>query len=175
MLTHVYSMVPLVLVYVSEYTINQGIAPTLLYPLETTPFLQYRSFYPTYSAIYQSGVFVSRSSISFFRVHNIYVPALLQVVNLTFLVLHSIHNFIPNVYVVFAIIFWEGLLGGSTYVNAFAEIADNVPQEDREFSLGVTSVSDSAGICLAGFLGMALETSLCNYQVRNGRDWCKRL
>jgi hypothetical protein len=55
----------------------------------------------------------------------------------------------------------EGLLGGLVYVNTFAEI-DNVPKEDREFSLGATSVSDSGGICVAGFIGMALEVSYAN-------------
>ena len=78
-------------------------------------------------------------------------------------------------YIIFAIVFWEGLLGGLVYVSTFAEITDNVPQEDREFSLGATSVSDSGGICIAGFLGMAVETLLCRYQVRHGRDFCTKL
>ena len=60
-------------------------------------------------------------------------------------------------------------------MSTFAEITDNVPQEDREFSLGATSVSDSGGICIAGFLSMAVETVLCRYQVRHGRDFCKKL
>lgn len=51
-------------------------------------------------------------------------------------------------YIVFAIIFWEGLLGGAVYVNTFTEIMDRVPQEEREFSLGATSVSDSGGYVL---------------------------
>lgn len=71
------------------------------------------------------------------------------------------------------IIFWEGLLGGLVYVSTFAEITDNVPKEDREFSLGATSVSDSGGICIAGFLGMAVEVSLCRWQVNHGRNYCK--
>ena len=47
------SMLPLLLVYIAEYTINQGVAPTLLFPLSTTPFGHYRAFYPTYNAIYR--------------------------------------------------------------------------------------------------------------------------
>ncbi len=53
-------MFPLLLVYIAEYTINQGVAPTLLFPLPQTPFKHYRAFYPTYNAIYQVGVFISR-------------------------------------------------------------------------------------------------------------------
>lgn len=82
-------------------------------------------------------------------------------------------NFLPNFYVVCVIIFWEGLLGGLVYVSTFAEITDNVPKEDREFSLGATSVSDSAGICIAGFVSMAFEVSLCNWQIQHGREFCK--
>lgn len=50
---------------------------------------------------------------------------------------------------------------------------ERVPEADREFSLGATSVSDSAGICVAGFIGMVLEVALCGWQVEGGRDWCR--
>ncbi len=168
-------MLPLLLVYIAEYTINQGVAPTLLFPLEQSPFSEYRAFYPFYGFLYQLGVFVSRSSTPFYRIHHLYLPSFLQVANLVLLTLHALMNFIPSVYLVFAIIFWEGLLGGAVYVNTFAEIMENVPIEDREFSLGATSVSDSGGICVAGFIGMALEVWLCDWQVQHGRDWCRRI
>ncbi|KAF2116570.1 batten's disease protein Cln3 [Lophiotrema nucula] len=166
-------MLPLLLVYIAEYTINQGVAPTLLFPLKSSPFQEYRSFYSTYNAIYQVGVFISRSSTPFIRIHHLYVPSFLQIFNLVILTLHAMFNFIPHFYVVCIIIFWEGLLGGLVYVSTFAEITDNVPKEDREFSLGATSVSDSGGICAAGFIGMAFEVWLCKWQVNHGRKYCK--
>lgn len=168
-------MLPLLLVYIAEYTINQGVAPTLLFPLHKSPFTEYRAFYPFYGFLYQLGVFISRSSTPFFRIHHLYFPSLLQVANLVLLTLHALFNFIPSVYIVFIVIFWEGLLGGAVYVNTFAEIMENVPPQEREFSLGATSVSDSGGICIAGFLGMAMEVWLCNWQVGHGRDWCRRV
>ncbi|KAK3989625.1 batten's disease protein Cln3 [Cladorrhinum sp. PSN332] len=168
-------MLPLLLVYVAEYTINQGVAPTLLFPLEQSPFSEFRSFYPFYGFLYQVGVFISRSSTPWFRIHHLYLPSLLQVANLVLLTLHALLNFIPSVYLIFVIIFWEGLLGGAVYVNTFAEIMENVRAEDREFSLGATSVSDSGGICIAGFVGMALEVYLCDWQVQQGRDYCRRI
>ena len=91
------------------------------------------------------------------------------------LLAQSLYFYIPSVYIVFLVVFWEGLLGGAVYVNTFAEIMENVPEEEREFSLGATSVSDSAGICVAGFIGMVLEGALCRRQVEGGRDWCTRL
>ncbi|KAK3311986.1 protein btn-1, partial [Apodospora peruviana] len=168
-------MLPLLLVYIAEYTINQGVSPTLLFPLEGTPFSEFREFYPFYGFLYQVGVFISRSSTPWFRIHHLYLPSFLQVGNLVLLTLHALLNFIPSVYIVFVVIFWEGLLGGAVYVNTFAEIMENVPVEEREFSLGATSVSDSGGICIAGFLGMAVEVWLCDWQVEHGRDWCRRI
>ncbi|KAF6810292.1 Protein BTN1-like protein 2 [Colletotrichum plurivorum] len=168
-------MLPLLLVYVAEYTINQGVAPTLLFPLDESPFREFREFYPFYGFLYQLGVFISRSSTPFVRIHRLYVPSMLQVGNLALLTAHAMLWFLPSVYVVFAIVFWEGLLGGAVYVNTFAEIMESVPAEDREFSLGATSVSDSGGICIAGFLGILLEVRLCSWQVANGRDWCRKI
>ncbi|PTB75096.1 batten's disease protein Cln3 [Trichoderma longibrachiatum ATCC 18648] len=168
-------MAPLLLVYVAEYTINQGVSPTLLFPLESSPFSEYREFYPFYGFLYQIGVFISRSSTAFIRIHHLYLPSLLQVGNLLLLTLHAMFFFIPSVYIVFIIIFWEGLLGGAVYVTCFAEIMENVPAEEREFSLSATTVSDSGGICIAGLISIVMETSLCDYQVAHGRDWCQRV
>ncbi|KAL4893117.1 CLN3 protein-domain-containing protein [Aspergillus ambiguus] len=167
-------MLPLLLVYVAEYTINQGVSPTLLFPLDQSPFARYRAFYPAYNAIYQVGVFISRSSTPFFRIHDLYFPSFLQIVNLILLTLHALFDFIPSVYIIFFVIFWEGLLGGLVYVNTFAEIGERVPKEDREFSLGATTVSDSAGICIAGFVSMVFEVWLCDWQAAHGRDYCRR-
>ncbi|KAF1358994.1 batten's disease protein Cln3 [Lizonia empirigonia] len=166
-------MLPLLLVYIAEYTINQGVAPTLLFPLRDSPFTEYRSFYSTYAVIYQVGVFISRSSTPFIRIHHLYLPSFLQVANLVLLTLHAMFDFIPSYYIVCVVIFWEGLLGGLVYVSTFAEITDNVKKEDREFSLGATSVSDSGGICVAGFLSMGVEVGLCKWQVDHGRNYCK--
>jgi battenin len=169
-------MAPLLLVYIAEYTINQGVTPTLLFPLHHTPFDEYRSFYPVYAFLYQLGVFISRSSTPFIRIHNLYLPSFLQVGNLILLIIQSLYNIFGDtlgMYIVFIIIFWEGLLGGAVYVNTFAEIMEKIDEGEREFSLGATSVSDSGGICIAGFIGMVVEPWLCGRQVANGRAWCR--
>ena len=168
-------MLPLFLVYVAEYTINQGVSPTLLFPLDQTPFQHYRAFYPTYGAIYQLGVFISRSSLPFLRIRNLYVPSILQVCNLGIVIAQAMVFWIPSVWFVFGIVFWEGLLGGLVYVSTYAAVREEVKEEEREFSLGAVTVSDSGGIFVAGLIGAVLEGRLCEWQVRHGRDWCRRL
>ncbi|PKS10893.1 hypothetical protein jhhlp_002651 [Lomentospora prolificans] len=168
-------MAPLLLVYIAEYTINQGVAPVLLFPLKETPFEELREFYPFYGFLYQLGVFISRSSTPFIRIRHLYLPSLFQLGNLILLLLHAMFFYIPSVYIVFIIIFWEGLLGGGVYVNCFANILEEVPVKDREFSLGATSVSDSGGICIAGLISIFIEPRLCSWQVGQGRDWCRNV
>ncbi|KAK4964762.1 battenin CLN3 protein [Elasticomyces elasticus] len=168
-------MLPLFLVYTAEYTLNQGVLPTVLFPLQGTPFSEYRAFYPTYSFIYQAGVFVSRSSLPFLRIRQLYTPAMLQVANLALLTIQALTPFIPSVWIVFGIVFWEGLLGGLVYVSTYAAVREEVPEEEREISLGAVTVSDSAGIFIAGLLGVVMESQLCSWQVRHGVDWCRRL
>lgn len=165
-------MLPLALVYFAEYTINQGVAPTMLFPLAETPFDTFRDSYVMYGTIYQVGVFISRSSGSFFRINNLYLLGALQTINLVACILQSIYMYIPNIWVVFILIFYEGLLGGAAYVNTFMRVSEQIPLEDREFALGCVGISDSFGIVLAAGISLWVEPSLCNFQIKDGREWC---
>ena len=167
-------MVPLFLVYVAEYTINQGVTPTLLFPLSEMPFEKYRDAYPTYQTLYQLGVFISRSSSLLFRVHNLYLPSILQLINLLALILQALFVYLPNVYFIFIIIFYEGILGGLVYINAYHEATETLSASEREFGLGAMSQADSGGVVVAAFLSIGLELGLCSYQTAHGRPYCHR-
>jgi battenin len=80
---------------------------------------------------------------------------------------------IPNIYLMFILIFYEGLLGGFAYVNTFMKVSETVSTEDREFSMGAVGISDSSGIVIAGLISMWLEKALCTYQKGTGRQWCE--
>lgn len=131
-------IIPLVMVYFFEYTINQGVAPTLLYPLPTRsnhPLLslvikQLKDYYPFYQLTYQTFVFLSRSSISIFRLPAIpkrylWVPAILQGLLLVILTTESVYAWFrasiasPLSIVLVCV---EGLAGGSAYVSVFYQI-----------------------------------------------------
>ena len=60
-----------------------------------------------------------------------------------------------------AIVLWEGLLGGLAYVNTFYRIYNEITQRYKEYSLSVTTLSDSIGITLAGFTALPVHDALC--------------
>ena len=165
-------MIPLFLVFWAEYTINQGVAPVLLFPVDETPFRQVRDHYVYYQFLYQVGVFLSRSSVQFFRIKHIWAISLLQVLTLIFLILNALLYFIPSVWIVFVIILWEGLLGGACYVNAFNNIREQVDPMYKEFAMGACSVADTFGIFTAALTAMGLRPALCRHQVAHGRNLC---
>lgn len=170
-------MLPLSTVYVSEYVINQGVSPTLLFPIDTLPkwlFRSYRDIYVVYGFLYQLGVFVSRSLISFVRIRQLHWLSLLQLFNLGLTIFQSVYD-VPflSIYPLLLLIFYEGLLGGALYVNTFVSVSEEVSKESREFSMGAVSISDSFGVVVAGCFNWWLEGKLCGMQVARGRDWCR--
>ncbi|OZJ06324.1 hypothetical protein BZG36_00703 [Bifiguratus adelaidae] len=154
-------ILPMFVVYWAEYTINQGVAPTLLFPVSKTPFANVRDHYVTYQALYQVGVFVSRSSVTFYPIHRVWIPALSQVVILFFFILQALFSFLPSIWIVFIVIFVEGLFGGAVYVNVFHRIRCEVPDVYKELSMGVVGMADGSGITLAGLISVVLEPLLC--------------
>lgn len=166
-------IVPLTTVYIGEYIINQGISPTLLFELDDMPFSTYRDAYVTYGTLYQVGVFISRSSAPFYRIYNLYAPAILQTINVAICVLQSMYMIVPSIYPLFLLMIYEGLLGGFAYVNTYMLVSEQVSVSEREFSMGTVGMSDSAGIVVAALVSLYLEPSLCSYQLRTGRPWCR--
>lgn len=170
-------MLPLSSVYVSEYVINQGISPTLLFPLDDLPhwlFSTYRDIYVVYGFLYQLGVFILRSSMNFgIRIKQLYALSLLQFANVVITLYQSVYDApFSSIWPLMGLIFYEGLLGGFLYVNTFMSVSEDIPKTEREFSMGCVSISDSLGIVLAGCINWWLETKLCGLQVQRGRDWC---
>ncbi|BGP29650.1 battenin CLN3 protein [Rhodotorula toruloides] len=145
-------MVPLFLVYLAEYTINSGIAPTLLYKVPTkedAPVLalvinSLRDFYPLWQLLYQTFVFVSRSSISILHIpplplRLLPLPTALQLVILLLTTLEASASFLVTLlgehgatWIVAGLICCEGLCGGAAYVNAFHRLATEEGQDEGE-------------------------------------------
>lgn len=67
----------------------------------------------------------------------------------------------PSIWIIFAIVFWEGLLGGGAYVNTFYRMSKEVPENRRNFALGVVPFGDTVGIAIAGACAIPLHNALC--------------
>lgn len=151
-------MIPLGLVYFFEYFINQGLYELVEF---NGIWLKHHEQYRWLQADYQIGVFISRSSVNIVTFDKIWIMSVLQLFNLIILLFESIFYYIPNIWIVFAFVLWEGLLGGAAYVNTFFRMSTEIPRADREASMGIATMADSIGIALAGWLSMPVHNAIC--------------
>ncbi|TFY77085.1 hypothetical protein EWM64_g6929 [Hericium alpestre] len=195
-------MLPLFCVYLFEYTINQGVAPTLLYPVPSPddyPFISgiihsVRDYYPLWQLVYQTTVFFSRSSISLgippIPARLLSLPAIIQACILIVLAYESAVGFFPdssegiNIVMVFLLISLEGICGGLAYVNVFYRVNQEPhrpgmdperAKQEKEFNIGSIGLSDSLGILAASLIAVPTEIELCKAQVNRGKTLCRGL
>eukprot|EP01114_Cavostelium_apophysatum_P016369 TRINITY_DN4635_c0_g1_i1.p1 TRINITY_DN4635_c0_g1~~TRINITY_DN4635_c0_g1_i1.p1 ORF type:complete len:455 (+),score=91.68 TRINITY_DN4635_c0_g1_i1:102-1367(+) len=163
-------MIPLALVYFGEYLINQSITKALNFP-NNSHFKDGKS-YQYYQAIYQVGVFISRSSVNLFPIKYIFLlqlPAVFQLINVLLLSFTAVYGWIESIYVIFVIIFWEGLLGGSIYVNTFYLMSQRFEGAEKEFCLGGTSQAYGFSITMAAVIGIFYGPFLLKQQAKHTR------
>lgn len=151
-------MVPLGFVYFAEYFSNQGLLELLYFPESS---LTHSEQYRWYQLLYQGAVFASRSSLRCCRFRPIWVLALLQGLVAGTLFVAVAAPFLPGVGAAFALVLLEGLLGGTAYGNAFQNVRDESPPQERELAAASGSCWDSAGIALAAGAGLGVHRALC--------------
>lgn len=179
-------------------------APGLIYPVPEGGLLSIvikslRDYYPLYQLIYQTFVFISRSSLSLFHLPPLPmsllpVPSLIQLGLLALTSLESATSFISSslgdgatTWLVLGLISLEGLCGGSAYVNAYYHLGQQMDDEDdhlgrvkdssrvaqeREFRIASVGVFDTLGILLAAGAASFLEPRLCRAQQDRGKTLC---
>ncbi|XP_026106164.1 battenin [Carassius auratus] len=152
-------IIPLGVVYFAEYFINQGLLELLYFPDSR---LSHAEQYRWYQTLYQIGVFVSRTSLVCFKIRKIFLMSLLQCLNAVLLGLAVYYQFLPNPWVVFIIILYEGLLGGAAYVNTFFFIREETAKREREFAMAAASVGDSLGIALSAAATFPVHHYFCS-------------
>ncbi|XP_054464291.1 battenin [Anoplopoma fimbria] len=150
---------PLGLVYFAEYFINQGLMELMYFPKF---FLSHAEQYRWYQTLYQVGVLVSRSSLCCVKIRKLWAVSLLQVVNAVLLLFAVRYQFLPSAWMVFPIVFYEGLLGGAAYVNTFYFISKETGDRHREFAMAAASVGDSLGIAVAGLTAFPVHRYFCS-------------
>ncbi|XP_019213868.1 battenin isoform X2 [Oreochromis niloticus] len=152
-------VLPLGVVYLTEYFINQGLMELLFFH---NIFLTHAAQYRWYQTLYQLGVLLSRSSLRWLKIRKVWILSVLQMLNAVFLLLAVRYLFLPTVWLVFTFILYEGLLGGAAYVNTFHFISKETEDRHREFSMAAASVGDSLGITVAGLISLPVHTYFCS-------------
>uniref|UniRef100_A0A3Q2V9J1 Battenin n=1 Tax=Haplochromis burtoni TaxID=8153 RepID=A0A3Q2V9J1_HAPBU len=149
-------------VYLTEYFINQGLVSPLM-PSSSTLSSLHAVSETWYQTLYQLGVLLSRSSLHCVKIRKVWILSVLQTLNAVFLLLAVRYLFLPTVWLVFAFILYEGLLGGAAYVNTFHFISKEVKDNrHREFSMAAASIGDSLGITVAGLISLPVHTYFCS-------------
>ncbi|XP_018571331.1 battenin [Anoplophora glabripennis] len=152
-------IIPFSLVYLFEYFINQGTFELIQFK---DSFVSQQAQYRWLQVTYQVGVFLSRSSVNLFHIRQTWIMTIFQGINVVIFTTEVIYYYIPNFYIVIALTLWEGLLGGSSYVNTFYRISREVPEENKQFSMAITTFGDSIGIALAGVLAIFAHNKICD-------------
>ena len=112
-------MIPLGLIYLFEYFINQGLSELVFFKNSV---FNHQQQYRFYQAEYQFGVLVSRSSINFVKIDRIWILAVLQGINVTVFLAHILHPFLGAFWIASCFVLFEGFLGGAGYVNTFYKL-----------------------------------------------------
>lgn len=156
-------MLPLMLVYFAEYLIL-GIMYAIEFPVSETPFSTVAAEFRFYNLCAQIGVFLSRSSLSLFRIKRTWVLSMAQTGALVLFILEGIYRFVPNYLSVCGMILGIGLFGGATYANTFANMIQAMPMINRlEFAMTIVGQSDGIGIACASALAIFIEPLLARY------------
>ncbi len=153
-------MLPLFLVYISEYFINQGLFELLYF--KDSFIKEHKLQYRWYNVVYQLAVFISRSSISLIKIKFLFIFPIFQLGNVLILLSQIFFGWMPSIWILFVLIFWEGLLGGACYVNVFDMISIKIDKNVREVSIGIASIAIEAGIAFAGFISIPTHNAICD-------------
>lgn len=103
-------MIPLFFVYFGEYFINQGLFELVYF--KDSFIKKHSEQYRWYNVAYQLAVFISRTSIALFQIKFLSIFPIFQMINVVLVLSQIFFGYITSIWIVFLIIFWEGLLGG---------------------------------------------------------------
>ncbi|XP_038064479.1 battenin-like isoform X2 [Patiria miniata] len=151
-------IIPLWLVYFGSYFINHGLLELIFV---RGIWLSHESQYRWFQVLYQVGVFISRSSINLFTCRILWIFPILQWAVLVLILSGVYFEWTPSIFLIFGIIFFEGIVSGASYVNTFYLISQNEDPKYKEFAMGATTASESCGIAIAGMIAIPVHDAIC--------------
>jgi len=156
-------MVPLFLVYWSEYSIQAGAWSTVAFnPSQIAIDSARNQAYKYLNLLYQCGVFFSRSFGSYLKANlcTLWIMPMLQVGFLIFFILNAAGNNYVKGWILLLPAFCVGLIGGAVYVNAYCMLTRDFPKKLHELALSSTSQADSIGIMLSNICSLYIQWCL---------------
>jgi len=101
------------------------------------------------------------------KIKRVWLITIAQMCLFTFYMLNSIVLFCSNIYVLFGMMLFVGLMGGAQFVNVIYLIkcSEKLHKTDKELALNMTSMFNDAGILLSSILSLTLSlTAFSKYQ-----------
>ncbi|GAB6027555.1 G1/S-specific cyclin cln3 [Chamberlinius hualienensis] len=151
-------IMPLTTVYFCQYFINQGLFELMYFK---GIWLSHEEQYRWYQVVYQTGVFISKSSVNVVLFKRLWILSIFQILNLVLFICEAYWLFLPSIWIVFVTILWEGLVGGSTYVSTYCNLSSKVEEKHRHFAIAVTSYWETLGTVIASFLAIPVHQYFC--------------
>ena len=113
---------------------------------------------------YQTGVFISRSSLRFVKIPagKVWILTALQMVNFTLIGFNAYYMWITTLYVMCPIVVWVGLMGGGSYVNVLHGILtlETLDKTEKEMAVSLSLGFNDSGILLATLFSMVLSHTI---------------
>ncbi|KAI9163927.1 Protein BTN1 [Paramyrothecium foliicola] len=140
----------------------------------SSSFGAYASYFSAYGLAFQLGNMLGRVSAVFARSPKTRNPNIRLCAIAAVIVLNACLLFITIPFFVFVAVFGVGFLCGTIYSNTFAAALEEpgAAAVDREFSMGVIGIGETAGILAGACIGAVLETSFCALSLGDGQRWC---
>jgi battenin len=154
-------IVNLTMVYWLEYVcLNSWADRTWRTGVYTTNWIETNS-YAVLSLTYQVGVFLSRTSVQFFRFKWVTVLTAIQFVNFVLWTIAAYYpgtQFLP-MWTQIVLIFWVGLMGGCSYSNCmyFVLNSEKLDKKEKEVTINIGSMFYDTGIFLAGVSSLIIS------------------
>ena len=157
----------LAMVYYFEYLITTGLTVAIGGQLierhehkKDTFFFE--NTFVIFNFCYQTGVFISRSSLSIVKIKHVWILTLLQFLNCLFWLSNSLHMYCTSIYVYFVHMIFVGLMGGASYVNVIYQLKNSprLLKTEKELAMNLLSCFDDLGVLLAAITALSLTLTV---------------
>ena len=157
----------LAVVYYFEYVITTGFTQgttdniEIKYP-ERIGTYAYTNAFVLFNFCYQTGVFMSRSSLAVVKIEKVWILSAIQAVFFTLFLVNSFTIWLSSIEALWVIMIFVGLMGGASYVNVVYRIrnSDRLDRNEKELTMVMSTVFNDIGMLAASITALILTTTV---------------